>query len=84
LWIENRFGCDDKLIRKFKLIEKEDLYYKNLAKEKKKIAERRFSMKQGRATGRTVSMSLISSVTDSELASSQQSRSEMDDSFAFD
>jgi len=36
LWIEQRFGCDAALIRKFKQVEKQDQYYRKLALEKRK------------------------------------------------
>ena len=68
MWIENRFGCDEALIHKFKLIEKNDLYYKNLAQEKKKVNERRFSVRRNRMTSRMPGsrMSMVSSATGSE------------------
>jgi hypothetical protein len=67
MWIENRFGCDEALIHKFKLIEKNDLWYNNLAKEKKKLTERR-SVRQRRTTSRLPGsrMSMVSSATESD------------------
>ena len=72
LWIADRFGCTEELIKTFKMIEKQDLFYKNQAKDKvKKQTEKRLSMKRGR-TGQIRGQSFVSAATSSNAGSSDE------------
>lgn len=72
IWIEDRFGCDEKVLRQFQSVEKKDIEYKNQAKERKRTFDRK-SIRRHR-TGRASRMSMVSEAT------SEASR----DSFATD
>ena len=66
LWLETRFGCSDAIIRKFKQIEKQDAYYKSLARERKKASER--LLHASRRMRRTRSRMSMVSATGSQVS----------------
>ena len=80
LWLETKFGCNETIIRKFRQIQRQDNYYKSLAREKKKANDRALHLSRRTKRSYSRGMSMVSSATGSDAASDTVSN----DSFCTD